>query len=286
MWYQATVASQCHSPSTKAHKWFMGKEYTLLQIGFRNELQLSLDFNPLVCPLTQIHGLCHWWKLQQCLCYWDRTLLPWPGLLRVGQDSKHQTQIRDCQHTYSCHQFDENDKPNYTDYFTISIHLKYDYKRVNYYMTTLPSVGLSDSGKASITIVNDNRGQLISINDIITIVTQPYINHVYVHTSMSTMIFVKQTLLAIGELCLADEVPPLQLLYIPHLGRPIVWEGGKKRAVLEHLDPERRDGQMRGGRWEEDPYNCDNKWHAKIVLGITDAKGGKEVGGGWTGGEG
>jgi len=102
----------------------------------------------------------------------------------VGQDSKHQTQICDSKHTYSCHQFDENDKPNYTDYFTISIHLKYDCKRVNYYMTTLPSVGLSDSGKASITRVNDNRGQLISINDIITIITQPYSNRVYVHTSM------------------------------------------------------------------------------------------------------
>ena len=45
------------------------------------------------------------------------------------------------------------------------------------------------------------------------------------------------TLLTVGELCLTDEVSPLQLLHIPHLGRPIIREGGKECAVLEHLDP-------------------------------------------------
>ena len=54
-----------------------------------------------------------------------------------------------------------------------------------------------------------------------------------------------RTLLNVGELCLADEIPPLQFMNVPNFGCPIIWKGGKDSAVLEHSDSGKKEIRKR-----------------------------------------
>ena len=70
-----------------------------------------------------------------------------------------------------------------------------------------------------------------------------------------------QTLLTVGELCLADEVSALQFMNVPNFGCSIVREGGKDSAVLEHLD----SGRKRGRRWDEKVRACNHDKHCAVL---------------------
>ena len=50
-----------------------------------------------------------------------------------------------------------------------------------------------------------------------------------------------RTLLNVGELCLADEIPSLQFMNVPNFGCPIIWKGGKDSAILEHSDSGKKE---------------------------------------------